>query len=117
MIHALTLYGASKAALERASLGLAAELDGSNIHVNVLSPYKIAVTEGATAIAKQMATTHPEWLEPVEMMAEAAYQLIIGTHNGAITHSRALLQSLRTPLLALDGKTVIGDGWTLASVI
>jgi NAD(P)-dependent dehydrogenase (short-subunit alcohol dehydrogenase family) len=117
MIHALTLYGASKAALERASLGLAAELDGSGVHVNVLSPYKIAVTEGALAIAKQMVTTHPQWLEPVEMMAEAAYQLIAGAHHGIATHSRDLLQSLRAPLHALDGKSVIGDGWTLANVM
>lgn len=116
MIHALALYGASKAALERTSLGLAAELDGSGVHVNVLSPYKIAVTEGALAIAKQMVATHPQWLEPVELMAEATYQLIVGAHHGITTHSRELLQSLRAPLHALDGQSVIGDGWTLAHV-
>ena len=114
MIHALALYGASKAALERVSLALAAELAGSGVQVSVLSPYKIAVTEGATAIAQQMKATHPEWLEPVEMMAEAAWQLISGDHNGRVSHSRALLQSLRAPLRALDGRTVIGDGWTRA---
>ncbi|PTU31568.1 SDR family NAD(P)-dependent oxidoreductase [Stenotrophobium rhamnosiphilum] len=117
MIHALALYGASKAALERTSLGLAAELDGSHIDVSVLSPYKIAVTEGALAIAKQMQTSHPEWLEPVEMMAEAAYQLVIGSHNGLITHSRALLLSLNATLHALDGKTALGDGSTPASAV
>jgi NAD(P)-dependent dehydrogenase (short-subunit alcohol dehydrogenase family) len=116
MIHALALYGASKAALERYTLGLAAELAGSGVNSNTLSPYKIAVTEGAADIAKQMAATHPDWLEPVEMMAEAAVLLITGAHNGVITHSRALLQSLRAPLHGLDGKTVIGDGWTLALV-
>ena len=117
MIHALALYGASKAALERTSMGLAAELDGSNIDVSVLSPFKIAVTEGATAIAKQMVSSHPEWLEPVEMMAEAAYQLVMGSHNGLITHSRALLLSLNAVLHALDGKTVLGDGTTPASAV
>ena len=116
MIHALALYGASKTALERTSAGLAAELDGSCVQVSVLSPYKIAVTEGAAAIAKQMSALHPGWLEPVEMMAEAAWLLIAGDHNGRITHSRALLQLTGSPLHALDGKTVIGDGWTLASV-
>ena len=115
MIHALAVYGASKAALERSSLGLAAELDGSDINVSVLSPFKIAVTEGATAIARQMVASHPEWLEPVEMMAEAAYQLVIGSHNGIVTHSRALLRSLNTALHALDGKTVLGDSSTPAS--
>lgn len=117
MIHSLALYGASKAALERTSLGLAAELEGSQIDVSVLSPYKIAVTEGALAIAKQMQTSHPEWLEPVEMMAEAAYQLVIGSHNGLITHSRELLRSLNAKLHALDGKTVLGDGSTPASAV
>lgn len=116
MIHALALYGASKSALERTSLGLAAELDGSGVHINVLSPYKIAVTEGALEIARQMISTHPQWLEPVEMMAEAAYQLVAGAHHGICTHSRDLLQSMRAPLHALDGTTVIGDGWTLAKV-
>lgn len=117
MIHALALYGASKAALERTSLGLAAELDGSHVDVSVLSPYKIAVTEGAIAIAKHMQASHPEWLEPVEMMAEAAYQLVVGSHNGLITHSRALLLSLNAALHALDGKTVLGDGSTPASAV
>ncbi len=117
MIHALALYGASKAALERTSVGLAAELSGSNVDVCVLSPYKIAVTEGALAIAKQMQASHPEWLEPVEMMAEAAYQLVVGSHNGLITHSRALLLSLNAALHALDGKTVLGDGSTPASAV
>ena len=116
MLHALALYGASKAALERVTLGLAAELQGSNIAAHVLSPCRIAVTEGALEIARQMSATHPDWLEPVEMMAEAAYQLVLGASNGITTHSRALLQSMNTALHGLDGATVIGDGWTLAKV-
>ena len=116
MIHALAYYGVSKVALERYTLGLAAELDGSGITVNALSPYKIAVTEGAADIAKQIAATHPDWLEPVEMMAEAALQLLSASHNGLVTSSRALLQKLQCPLHALDGITVIGNGWTRASV-
>ena len=116
MVYALAYYGVSKAALERYTLGLAAEFDGSGITANALSPYKIAVTEGAADIAKQIAAIHPDWLEPLEMMAEAAIQLIIGPHNGVITHSRALLQKLTCPLHALDGRTVIGDGWTLATI-
>jgi NAD(P)-dependent dehydrogenase (short-subunit alcohol dehydrogenase family) len=115
-VHALALYGASKAALERSTQGLAAELVGTGITANVLSPYKIAVTEGATEVAKQMGSTHPDWLEPVEMMAEAAYLLVSGTQNGVITHSRALLQQLQAPLHALDGRSLIGDGRSLMTV-
>ena len=115
-VHALAAYGASKAALERATLGLAAELHGSGITANALSPYKIVLTEGARAIAQQMAAQHPDWIEPVEMMAEAAYQLLAGTLTGQVTHSRELLQRLQSPLHGLDGVTVIGDALTFAQL-
>ncbi len=115
-IHALAAYGASKAALERATLGLAAELHGSGVTVNALSPFKIALTEGARAVAQQMAAQHPDWIEPVELMAEAAYLLVAGSLTGEITHSRALLQRLQAPLHALDGRTLMGDALTLARI-
>lgn len=115
-IHALAAYGASKAALERATEGLAAELHSSGITVNALSPFKIALTEGARAVAQQMAAQHPDWIEPVELMAEATYQLAAGALTGHVTHSRALLQLLQSPLHALDGVTVIGDALTLAQL-
>ena len=113
-IHALAAYGASKAALERATLGLAAELHGSGITFNALSPYKIALTEGARAVAQQMAAQHPDWIEPVEMMAEAAWLLITGRLSGLVLNSRELLQRTQSPLHALDGLSVIGDALTLA---
>jgi NAD(P)-dependent dehydrogenase (short-subunit alcohol dehydrogenase family) len=116
MVHALALYGASKAALERYTLGLAAELHGSGVHVNTLAPYKIALTEGARDIAKQTAAAHPDWIEPVEMMAEAAWLLVGGAFTGCVTSSRALLHRLQAPLHALDGRTVIGDAQTLARI-
>jgi NAD(P)-dependent dehydrogenase (short-subunit alcohol dehydrogenase family) len=112
----LAAYGASKAALERYTLGLAAELHGSGVHANQLAPYKIALTEGAEAVARQMAATHPDWVEPLEMMAEAAWLLIAGRHTGLSVGSRELLQRLQAPLHALDGQTVIGDAATLADL-
>jgi NAD(P)-dependent dehydrogenase (short-subunit alcohol dehydrogenase family) len=115
-VHALALYGASKAALERYTLGLAAELHGSGVHVNAVAPYKIALSEGAEAVARQMAAAHPDWIEPVEMMAEAAYLLIAGSITGAVMVSRDVLQRAQASLHALDGTTVIGDAHTLARI-
>jgi len=112
-VHALALYGASKAALDRYTLGLAAELHGSGIHVNALAPYKIARSESAEAVARQAAAAHPDWVEPVEMMAEAAYLLIAGSLTGLVVKSREVLQQAQAPLHALDGRTVIGDATTL----
>lgn len=116
-VHALTLYGCSKAALERYTLGLAAELHGSGVGVNALMPYKIAHSESADEIAQRMSASHPDWVEPVEMMAEAAYQLIHGAHTGWVAVSRDVVQRLQVPLLALDGMTPLGDALTLDAMI
>ncbi|WP_029922632.1 SDR family NAD(P)-dependent oxidoreductase [Nevskia soli] len=113
LVHALVLYGASKAALDRYTLGLAAELHGSGVLANALAPYKIARSESAEAVVRQAAAAHPDWVEPVEMMAEAAYLLIAGQLAGLVVKSRELLQRLQAPLHALDGLTVIGDATTL----
>jgi len=113
LVHALVLYGASKAALDRYSLGLAAELHGSGIQVNALAPYRIARSESAEAVARQAALAHPDWVEPLEMMAEAAYLLITGPLTGLVVKSREVLQMGQAPLHALDGRSVIGDAMTL----
>ena len=112
MVHALAVYGASKAALERVTQGLAAELHGSGVRVNALAPSRIARTESAERIAVEMAKTRPEWVESVETMAEAAYQLIAGPGTGLCISSRALLQQWQVPVRALDGHTVLGDCMT-----
>lgn len=108
-IHAMVTYGASKAALHRYTVGLAAELDGTGVHANVLAPVRICASDGAMTMARQIAQTRPDWVEPVEMMAEAAYRLVSGSYNGLVIKSRALLQLEQSPLHALDGVTVLGD--------
>lgn len=114
LVHALVTYGASKAAFDRYSIGLAAELQGSGICVNALAPFRIALSENAEAVARQMVVQYPDWVEPLEMMAEAAYLMVAGEYSGLNVKSREWLKSLNAPLHALDGKTVIGDATTLA---
>jgi len=115
-IHALALYGASKAALDRFTTGLAAELHGTGIHANALAPYRIALSESAEGVARQMGASHPDWVESLEMMAEAAYLLIAGRFTGLVVKSRELLQLAQQPLHALDGKTVLGDALSLVAL-
>lgn len=114
MVHKLALYGASKAALERYTQALAAELHGSGVHVNAILPCKIAHTQGADGVVRALGASRPEWVEPVEVMAEAAYCAIAGPLTGAVSTSRELLQMLQQPLYGLDGATPIGDALTLA---
>ncbi|PPE74157.1 2-ketogluconate reductase [Solimonas fluminis] len=115
LVHGLVLYGAAKAALERYTQGLAAELHGSGVTANALLPVKIALSESAEAVARQVGASNPHWVEPLEMMAEAAWLLVSGRYNGLVTNSRAMLQLAQSPLHALDGRTVIGDALSLAS--
>lgn len=117
LTHAMTLYGASKAALERISEGLAAELDGSGVTVNVLAPVKAVATDSAAQVVAQLQHQHPDWIEPVEMMAEAVRLLIGSRLTGLRVRSRDLLQMLQAPLYSLDGARVLGDAqahWTCA---
>jgi NAD(P)-dependent dehydrogenase (short-subunit alcohol dehydrogenase family) len=108
-VHALAAYGASKCALERYGEGLAAELTGSGITAHALKPYRIARSESAEAVAAELEDTHPEWIEPVEMMAEAAYRLITDPPPAHVHVSRALVAAGHGTLRALDGVIVLGN--------
>lgn len=98
-----TLYGASKAALERLSSGLAAELAPFNISVNALSPVEAVASEGAVELADLGGDTH---VEPVEAMAEAALLLASACPSqlsGRLAVSLDLLAEFGVPVRALDG--------------
>jgi citronellol/citronellal dehydrogenase len=65
----ITVYGATKAALNRISNGLAAELSGTGVRVNTIEPRAAVLSEGAVALVGP--TLRPEMIESMEEMVEA----------------------------------------------
>ncbi len=113
MMHKLALYGASKGALDRYTVGLAAELHGTGISVSGVLPHAVAWVSNADNLARMMLKVAPHKVETTEMMAEAIYLLTETGLTGIVSESRAILQMLQRPLHALDGVTVIGDATSL----
>ena len=68
-----TVYGASKAALNRLTNGLAMELDGTGVRVNSIEPRAAVLSEGADALVGSK--LRPDQIEPMETMVEAAVAL------------------------------------------
>ena len=102
-----TLYGASKAALDRLTAGWAVELSRENIAVNALAPVGAVASEGALSVGNWDERDH---LEPVEAMAEAALQLChrpASELSGQIARSLPLLKQLDVPVHTLDGRRVL----------
>ena len=66
-------YGASKAALNRISNGLGAELYGTGIRVNTVEPRAAVLSEGAAALVGS--TLRPDQIESMEEMVEATVAL------------------------------------------
>jgi citronellol/citronellal dehydrogenase len=96
-----TVYGMCKAALERFSTGLAAELYADNIAVNALSPNLVVPTPGT--IFHHLTTPGSPDSEPPAVMAEAALMLCHGdprARTGRITYSQDLLAELGVPVPA-----------------
>jgi NAD(P)-dependent dehydrogenase (short-subunit alcohol dehydrogenase family) len=94
-----TVYGMCKAALERFSTGLAAELYPDSIAVNALSPSKVVPTPGT--IFHKLTTEDDENAEPPAVMAAAALMLCHAdprTMTGRIAYSGELLEELGLPL-------------------
>ncbi len=90
-----TVYGMCKAALERFSTGLAAELYEDNIAVNALSPSRVVPTPGT--IFHHLTTEDDQNNEPPSVMAEAALLLCSGDPavlTGRIAYSQQLIAEL-----------------------
>ena len=85
-----------KAAIERFTTGLAAEVHARGIAVNVLSPAGLVPTPGVVHHGLDRGVPDA-MLEPPEVMAEAALALCTGDPvelTGRITYSRPLLAEL-----------------------
>ncbi len=90
-----TVYGMCKAAVERFSTGLAAELYQDNIAVNALSPNRVVPTPGT--LFHHLTTQDDPQAEPPAVMAEAALMLCHAdprSLTGRITYSYDLLNEL-----------------------
>ena len=95
-----TVYGMCKAALERFTTGLAAEVWSDGIGVNALSPSGLVVTPGVVHHGLDQRVP-PEAHEPVSYMAEAAYALCTADPTvvtGKVTYAKPILAELDVPL-------------------
>jgi NAD(P)-dependent dehydrogenase (short-subunit alcohol dehydrogenase family) len=102
------LYAASKAALNRFTIGLAAELHRDGIAVNALSPVAAVITPGVKALGVE-SWIEPSMIEPVEAMAEAALALCTGEITGRIAYSLPLLEELGRRVRTLDGRALFAE--------
>ncbi|MEL7206775.1 MAG: SDR family NAD(P)-dependent oxidoreductase [Actinomycetota bacterium] len=88
-----TVYGMVKAALERFSTGLAAEVAADGITVNALSPTSVVATPGVVHHGLITPEREP-WVEDGSMMPRAALALITGGMTGRVAYSHQLLAEL-----------------------
>jgi NAD(P)-dependent dehydrogenase (short-subunit alcohol dehydrogenase family) len=99
----IAVYGASKAALNRVTNGLAVELYGTGIRVNTVEPRVAVLSEGATELVGT--TLRPDQVESMEEMVEAVIALCdcAPEVTGHAYVSLDLLAEWALPVRALDG--------------
>src|SRR4051812_7008744 len=107
----LSLYGSSKAALNRITYGLAMELYGTGIRVNSTEPRGAVMSEGAAA--RGMEGIPEEAFESMEAMVESIIALCEcdADMTGRIVNSIQLLDELQRPVMELDGSGVFPLGY------
>ena len=112
-----TLYGGTKAMLNRVTVGAAAEVEGQGIAVNALTP-QAAILTPKLEVAREQGMIHEDLFEPLETMVEAA--MAFCTEGPEKLHARIgysldLLAELGRPVYGLDGRTLV-EGWQPADL-
>ena len=107
--HSL-LYGSTKAALERFSAGLAAELAGDGVRVNALAPVGAVRTPGVEALG-MVPEEALAAAESIEALAEASVALCAPALalTGRIALCTPLLEETGRPVRSLDGTRVLQE--------
>jgi NAD(P)-dependent dehydrogenase (short-subunit alcohol dehydrogenase family) len=97
------VYGASKAALNRITNALAAELASTGVRVNTIEPRAAVMTEGAAAVLGDRLGAAP--MEPMEAMVEATLALCDcgPERTGRVFVSLDLIAELGLTVMDLDG--------------
>lgn len=114
--HTIVAYGSSKAALNRYTEGLADEVVVDGVFVNCLAPVSIVLTQETARFVGHIARANPDMTEPIEVMAEAALELVTGRHVGRVVHSRQFLHDAGLVVRSLDGSQVLGGAFIPADV-
>ena len=99
-----SVYGSSKAALERLTTGMACELAAANIAVNAVAPVEAVASEGAVALGTIDSVAH---MEPLEAMVQAVLELCSRPPrdlSGRHVLSLHLLRELGATVCTLDGR-------------
>jgi NAD(P)-dependent dehydrogenase (short-subunit alcohol dehydrogenase family) len=103
-----SMYGATKAALNRLTVAAAGENEDTGIAVNALTPQVAIINAAGSALVP-----NADLFEPVETMAEAALALCTGDPSvltGRIAYSLQLLLELDRPVYDLAGEELV-KGW------
>jgi NAD(P)-dependent dehydrogenase (short-subunit alcohol dehydrogenase family) len=104
-------YGACKAALNRATNALAAELWGTGIRINAVEPRAGVMTPGAEVLASHVLTD--DLLESLEAMVEGTLALCDcePERTGKVYASLDLLDELGRTVMTLDGLAPYPGGY------
>jgi citronellol/citronellal dehydrogenase len=110
VVGAQSLYGTTKAAIDRLTTAAAMELYADAIAVNAVAPTRPVLTDNARAEA---AVDERRVHEPLETVAEAVLALCQcdpGSVTGRVAYSLPLLVELGRAVRTLDGRALL-PGW------